>query len=202
MEQFRSAHAHVCTGYLETYFEGGERQGQYYPKPSDSDSDVDTQERKNKRMVQLAEVVYDNVSGLTGYGMVLKVTTPTSHPLLTGHGIFTHILLFVTCFELCIYSPYMCIVYFLDSLSIFFMFKATNQWHIYPSIHLSIQGLKYAYYGKELINLLVNADVLQTLGPIMEALKEFHISGPNGLLAVYYLACNNDLKRWENDDVT
>ena len=78
MEQFRSAHAHVCTGYLETYFEGGERQGQYYPKPSDSD--VDTQERKNKRMVQLAEVVYDNVSGLTGYGMVLKVTPPPFHP--------------------------------------------------------------------------------------------------------------------------
>ena len=46
------------------------------------------------------------------------------------------------------------------------------------------------------MNLLVNADVLQALGPVMEALKEFNISGPNGLLAVYYLACNNDLQRY------
>ena len=40
------------------------------------DNDIDTPERKNRRMTQLAEVVYDNVSGLTGYGMVLKVRTP------------------------------------------------------------------------------------------------------------------------------
>ena len=73
MEQFRSAHAHVCTGYLEKYFQGGEKQGYYYPKPSDND--IDTPERRNRRMVQLAEVVYDNVSDLTGYGMVLKVKT-------------------------------------------------------------------------------------------------------------------------------
>ena len=72
MEQFRSTHAHVCTGYLQKYFEGGEQQGQYYAKPSESD--VDTQERKNRRMAQIAEVVFDNVSGFTGYGMVLKVT--------------------------------------------------------------------------------------------------------------------------------
>ena len=73
MEQFRSTHAHVCTGYLQKYFQGGEQQGQYYAKPSESD--VDTQERKNRRMAQIAEVVFDNVSGFTGYGMVLKVTS-------------------------------------------------------------------------------------------------------------------------------
>ena len=115
MEQFRSAHTHVCTGYLEKYFQGGEQQGQYYPKPSKyrpflmttcyikahgpiivtfvlmilaydpfdallfpppsllGDNDVDTPERKNRRMAQVAEVVYDNVAGFTGYGMVLKV---------------------------------------------------------------------------------------------------------------------------------
>ena len=33
------------------------------------------------------------------------------------------------------------------------------------------------------------------LGPVFEALNHFGIKGPSGLLAVYYLACSNDLRR-------
>ena len=60
---------------------------------------------------------------------------------------------------------------------------------------LVAKGLKYAYYGHELVSLLVNADMLTALAPVMEGLREFNIKGPNGLLAVYYLACHHDLQR-------
>lgn len=32
------------------------------------------------------------------------------------------------------------------------------------------------------------------VGPVYESLGVFGVKGPSGLLAVYYLACNNDLK--------
>jgi len=83
---------------------------------------------------------------------------------------------------------------------------------------LVAKGLKYAYYGHELVgphsfflvaasphactthaslnkvSLLVNADLLTALAPVMDGLREFNIKGPNGLLAVYYLACHHDLQ--------
>ena len=72
MENFRATHVHSLDSYLDLYFAGGEAQLFFYPKPSEVDDDSD--QRKNLRRLQVAEVVLDQVADLTGFKMVFKVS--------------------------------------------------------------------------------------------------------------------------------
>ncbi len=55
-------------------------------------------------------------------------------------------------------------------------------------------ALKTLYAGNEIINKVIAGDLLTGVyGPLMEALGVFGISGPSGVLSVYYYSCKQSL---------
>lgn len=58
---------------------------------------------------------------------------------------------------------------------------------------LTYKAVKFAIYGRELFNVIMTGGLYAALSPLMESLKTFDISGPNGLMRVYYLGCQHTL---------
>lgn len=64
-----------------------------------------------------------------------------------------------------------------------------------------MKAAKALYYSKEIMASLIAGDLMKSMGPLMEALQVFDISGPTGLLNVYYLGCKHVLDVKSNPDV-
>jgi hypothetical protein len=58
------------------------------------------------------------------------------------------------------------------------------------------QALKYAYYSKELYQLLIAGDILNMLGPVIAELDRLgaRSMGTKGVLQLYYLSCQHKLE--------
>lgn len=58
--------------------------------------------------------------------------------------------------------------------------------------------MRFAFYGSQMLRMVVPEDAYVILAPVMEGMQAFGVKGPSGILRLYYLGCAHERERKMN----
>lgn len=64
----------------------------------------------------------------------------------------------------------------------------------FTSFSMALKAAKFAFYGSELLQIVLEGDMYSVLSPLLGSLKAYGIDGPTALLRLYYLGCKHTLE--------